>query len=334
MKNLSYKYFKFVIKPNSNTCVKVITFLLFSYATDFMDKYIYIYFGTIVAAMITGIVAYITLVVNKENSISSFRQDWINSLRGEISTFISLIYSYHWLMKKVKFEPDYETISMYLEDAKRNGLIKNNKNVIENNKNFQLLNVLSKKNKGETKHNESEDKYFQLLIDHQLKTAQSGFSELERVIFEIHNNYNKIKYRLNKDEINTNSKLIALLDFLYKEFNLKEFDGDNQKHLFVIEESYSPKVKNCKLCQDSPDQNYTVLIEYDYKENMKCNVIELLNHFSRQIEKEAGKILKLEWNRVKEGEKWFKRSKYAFLYAFTGSIIILAFFMILNYSKI
>ncbi len=296
-----------------------------------MDKYIYIYFGTIVAAMITGTVAYITLVVNKENYVSNFRQDWINSLREEISTFVSLIYSYHWLMKKVKFNPDYELIGEHLDNAKIYGLIKsNNLHVKKSN----LTNTLTIKSKDESEKNENEDKYFQSLIDHQLKTSLSGFSELERVIFEIHNNYNKIKYRLNKNEINTNSKLIALLDFLYKNFNLKEFDNDDKKNYFVINESYSPRVKDCRLCQESPDQNYKISINFDYSKNMMCNTIELLNRFSEEIENEAGKILKLEWNRVKEGEKWFKRSKYAFLYAFVGSIIILVCFMALNYSKI
>lgn len=281
-----------------------------------MDRYIYIYFAAIVAAMITGAVAYITLVVNKENYISNFRQDWINSLREEISTFVSLIYSYHWLMRKVKFEPNYEVIHAHLENAKTHGLIKNTQN------------------QDKAEKNESEDKYFQLMIENEIKTAQSGFSELERVIFEIHCSYNKIKYRLNKDEINVNSKLITLLDFLYKNFNLKEFDEDNQKHFFVVEESYSPKVENCELCQKAPNQNYKVSINFDYRENMKCNTIELLNKFSKEIEQEAGKILKIEWNRVKDGEQWFKRSKHTFLYAFAGSIIILVFFMALNYSKI
>ncbi len=178
-----------------------------------MDKYIYIYFGTIVAAMITGTVAYITLVVNKENSISSFRQDWINSLREEISSFISLIYSYNWLMRKVNFSPDYEVINTHLESAKNHGLIKHTQD--------------------KTEINESSDKYFQLLIDNEIKTSLSGFSELERVIFEIHNNYNKIKYRLNKNEIHMNLKLIKLLDSLYKEFNLKTFD-DTEKNIFLL----------------------------------------------------------------------------------------------------
>lgn len=278
-----------------------------------MDKYTYIYFGTIVAAMITGAVAYITLVVNKENNVSNFRQDWINSLREEISTFVSLIYSYHWLMRKGKFEPDYGFIHTHIENAKTHGLIKNIQNLEKN---------------------ESDDKYFQILIENEIKTSLSGFSELERVIFEIHNNYNKIKYRLNKDEIHMNLKLLKLLDSLYKQFNLKTFDDFERKYHFTIEEYVYPNVENCNRCNDLAYENYTVDITFDYQPNSQCSTTELITQYSQAIESETSKILKFEWNRVKDGEQWFKRSKLAFLYAFIGSILILAFFMIVNYSKI
>lgn len=278
-----------------------------------MDKYTYIYFGTIVAAMITGAVAYITLVVNKENNVSNFRQDWINSLREEISTFVSLIYSFHWLMKKVKFEPNYKVIQSHLENAKAHGLIKNTQNIEKN---------------------EIDDKYFQLMIENEIKTSLSGFSELERVIFEIHNNYNKIKYRLNKDEIHMNLKLLKLLDSLYKEFNLKTFDDTERKYYFTIEESAYPNVENCNRCDDLAYKNYTVEIKFNYQPNNQCSTTELITQYSQAIELETSKILKFEWNRVKDGEQWFKKSKHAFLYAFIGSILILAFFMIVNYSKI
>ncbi len=278
-----------------------------------MDKYIYIYFGTIVAAIITGTVAFITLIVNKENSISSFRQDWINSLREEISTFVSLIYSYHWLMRKVDFSPNYEVINTHLKRANAHGLIKNNQNEDQNEK------------------NESKDKYFQLLIENEIKVSQSGFSELERVIFEIHNNYNKIKYRLNKDEIHMNLKLLKLLDSMYKEFNLKNFDDIERKNRFTIEEYSYPNVENCNRCDDLAYKNYTVDIKFDYQPNNQCSTIELITQYSQAIELEASKILKFEWNRVRDGEQWFKGSKLTFLYVVFGLIFTLVFFMIINY---
>ncbi|SDB87106.1 hypothetical protein [Acinetobacter boissieri] len=47
--------------------------------------------GAIVAAIIAATIAFITMVVTKENSVSQFRQNWINELREDIAIFISSI---------------------------------------------------------------------------------------------------------------------------------------------------------------------------------------------------------------------------------------------------
>lgn len=44
--------------------------------------------GAIVAALIAGLVALITLLINKENSISAFRQVWIDDLRKDIADLL------------------------------------------------------------------------------------------------------------------------------------------------------------------------------------------------------------------------------------------------------
>src|SRR5690606_14295723 len=45
--------------------------------------------GAIVAALITGLVSFLGLIISKENKVSEFRQDWINSLRSELADLIS-----------------------------------------------------------------------------------------------------------------------------------------------------------------------------------------------------------------------------------------------------
>ena len=52
---------------------------------------IYIGMGAIFAALITGLLSFINLIISKDQKTSEFRQDWVNSLREEISDFIGLI---------------------------------------------------------------------------------------------------------------------------------------------------------------------------------------------------------------------------------------------------
>lgn len=46
-------------------------------------------FGAMFAALIAGYFAFTNLVASKENKISEFRQEWINSLRNSIARYIS-----------------------------------------------------------------------------------------------------------------------------------------------------------------------------------------------------------------------------------------------------
>lgn len=48
--------------------------------------------GAIVAAFVTGFIAFIGMVISKENKTSEFRQAWITELRSLLSQFLSLIY--------------------------------------------------------------------------------------------------------------------------------------------------------------------------------------------------------------------------------------------------
>jgi len=42
-----------------------------------------------VASALAALVAYITLVINKENKISEFRQEWIDALRDDVAKFLA-----------------------------------------------------------------------------------------------------------------------------------------------------------------------------------------------------------------------------------------------------
>ncbi len=47
--------------------------------------------GAILAAVIAGAFSFLSLVMSKEQKVSEFRQDWINSLREDICKFVSAI---------------------------------------------------------------------------------------------------------------------------------------------------------------------------------------------------------------------------------------------------
>jgi hypothetical protein len=51
--------------------------------------------GLIVAAVIAGVVAFLSLIITKEQSISDFRQRWIDALRKDIAIIVGRVIAMH-----------------------------------------------------------------------------------------------------------------------------------------------------------------------------------------------------------------------------------------------
>ena len=51
--------------------------------------------GLIIAAIIAGVVAFFSLIISKEQSVSGFRQQWIDELRKDIAVVASCVSSIH-----------------------------------------------------------------------------------------------------------------------------------------------------------------------------------------------------------------------------------------------
>jgi predicted butyrate kinase (DUF1464 family) len=62
-----------------------------------MDKSILV-FGTLFAASMAGIFSLFSLINNKEQKVSEFRQAWIDGLRHEVTTLVASLYyiSYYY----------------------------------------------------------------------------------------------------------------------------------------------------------------------------------------------------------------------------------------------
>jgi hypothetical protein len=60
---------------------------------------IFIGLGAVVAAIITGLITFINLVIAKDQKTSEFRQEWINSLRSDVSNYLGYFAQIHaiWL---------------------------------------------------------------------------------------------------------------------------------------------------------------------------------------------------------------------------------------------
>ena len=58
---------------------------------DALPGQLFVAVGAVIAALIAGAFSYFNLVSSKEAKVSEFRQEWINALRSEISTYVSRI---------------------------------------------------------------------------------------------------------------------------------------------------------------------------------------------------------------------------------------------------
>jgi hypothetical protein len=64
---------------------------------DIFERQTLIFFGVTFGAIIAGVFSLISLIISKENKTSEFRQQWIDSLRDEISNFLSNLTQYTYL---------------------------------------------------------------------------------------------------------------------------------------------------------------------------------------------------------------------------------------------
>lgn len=71
--------------------------------------------GAITAAVIAGLIAFITMVVTKENSVSEFRQNWIKEIRSELIEFIYYLKIFY---KKEKSSANEPTAKEYEAEKK------------------------------------------------------------------------------------------------------------------------------------------------------------------------------------------------------------------------
>lgn len=73
--------------------------------------------GVVLAALVTGAFSFINLVLSKEHQISQLRQQWIDSLREDISKYIAslvAIEEIYWAMKE-KHGDDLDVLSRTIE---------------------------------------------------------------------------------------------------------------------------------------------------------------------------------------------------------------------------
>jgi len=73
---------------------------------EIFGKNAIILLGAMFAALIAGFFAFTNLVASKENKISEFRQDWINSLRDSIACYISSLTYLSTLYKHYSARPE------------------------------------------------------------------------------------------------------------------------------------------------------------------------------------------------------------------------------------
>lgn len=87
-----------------------------------IEKNAIVLLGAMFAALIAGYFAFTNLVASKENKISEFRQEWINSLRNSIAryisslTYLSTLYIHHSARpeeKRDKFEMARDVEEIY-----------------------------------------------------------------------------------------------------------------------------------------------------------------------------------------------------------------------------
>ncbi|MCG9566795.1 hypothetical protein [Vibrio chagasii] len=92
-----------------------------------MSATFYAALGTICAALITSVFAFINLINSKEQKTSEFRQDWINELRQSISEFTAVTTTFASMLSYIdSFDSEDEKVRRESEFYKENIDIANN----------------------------------------------------------------------------------------------------------------------------------------------------------------------------------------------------------------
>lgn len=73
--------------------------------------------GPIIAAMIAGFIAFIGMIITKENKVSEFRQVWINEFREEVSFLIEAYKK--WTFNKKLYDSHMGIAHIYLVDSEQ-----------------------------------------------------------------------------------------------------------------------------------------------------------------------------------------------------------------------
>lgn len=76
---------------------------------------IFIGLGAVVAAIITGFITFINLVISKDQKTSEFRQEWINSIRNDISNYLGQFAHLHSIYLHTK--GDKVTYEVYVKEG-------------------------------------------------------------------------------------------------------------------------------------------------------------------------------------------------------------------------
>lgn len=67
--------------------------------------------ATIVAALITGAITFVNLVLTKEQKTSEFRQSWIDGLRDDLASFVATARLFGRTLEKARLDDDWITFN-------------------------------------------------------------------------------------------------------------------------------------------------------------------------------------------------------------------------------
>ena len=97
-----------------------------------------------IAAIITGLISLLGLIISKEQKISEFRQEWINALRSEISSLISHANAIHGGLVTKQLWDNMKSDYLGINEATANIRLRLNVTEVESKKVLDKLEELEK----------------------------------------------------------------------------------------------------------------------------------------------------------------------------------------------